>query len=288
MSKHKSISYQVRGILEKKVRFGLSRKEVKRENDGKSPYIHSFDTYKTYVSKATAFGEWVKKTYGEKDVSKMRCYVKPYLEYLTAKKLSPFSVRTYAQAIAKLYDCTSKDFDFEYEPRTRAIIKRSRNAVKNFNEEHYRYVTDFIDATGLRRHEVLALKRKEIYHRDGVLYVFVRQGKGGKEREVSILAEDEETVLAARDRAANDDAKLFRKSDIPTRVPCHAHRAKFAARRYKLIARPIADVPQHEKYFCRKDKKGLVLDKLAMQQVSKLLGHNRTGIIASNYSYQMD
>ena len=49
MSKHRSISYQVRGILEKKVRFGLSRKEVKRQNDGKSPYMR----YETICPKHT-------------------------------------------------------------------------------------------------------------------------------------------------------------------------------------------------------------------------------------------
>ncbi len=120
-----------------------------------------------------------------------------------------------------------------------------------------------------------------------MLYVFVRQGKGGKQREVPILVEDEAAVLTARDRVTGDDEKLFRKSEIPTRVPCHAHRARFAAKRYKKLARPIEDVPRNERYVCRKDMKGLVLDKASMQQVSKLLGHNRIGIIASNYSYQM-
>lgn len=287
MSKTKSISYQVRGILSSKVRIGLSRKEVKRRNSGKSPYIHSFDTYNTYVSKATAFGEWAKKTYGERDVTQMRRYVKPYLESLTARDLSPFSIRTYAQALAKLYGCESTDFKFDFAPRTRTIIKRSRREVKEFDPKHYRHITGFIDATGLRRHEALAIRRKEIYFRDGVLYVFVRQGKGGKQREVPILVEDEAAVLTARDRVTGDDEKLFRKSEIPTRVPCHAHRARFAAKRYKKLARPIEDVPRSERYVCRKDMKGLVLDKAAMQQVSKLLGHNRIGIIASNYSYQM-
>lgn len=287
MSKTKSISYQVRGILSSKVRIGLSRKEVKRRNSGKSPYIHSFDTYNTYVSKATTFGEWAKKTYGERDVTKMRRYVKPYLESLTARDLSPFSIRTYAQALAKLYGCESTDFKFDFAPRTRSVIKRSRNAVKNYDPKNYRHITGFIDATGLRRHEVLAIRRKEIYFRDGVLYVFVRQGKGGKQREVPILVEDEAAVLTARDRVTGDDEKLFRKSEIPTRVPCHAHRAKFAARRYKKLARPIEDVPRNERYVCRKDMKGLVLDKAAMQQVSKLLGHNRIGIVALSYSYLM-
>lgn len=287
MSKRKSISYQVRGILSSKVRIGLSRKEVKRKNCGKSPYIHSFDTYNTYADKATAFGEWVRATYGERDVTQMRQYVKPYLESLTARDLSPFSVRTHAQALAKLYGCESTDFKFDFAPRTRAIIKRSRREVKEFDPKHYRYITEFIDATGLRRHEVLAVKRKEIYYRDGVLYVFVRQGKGGKQREVPILVEDEKVVLAARDRVSSDDAKLFKKDEIPTRVPCHAHRARFAAKRYKKIARPIETLPHKQRYFCRKDKKGLVLDKAAMQAVSKLLGHNRIGIIALSYSYLM-
>lgn len=287
MSKTKSISYQVRAILSRQVRFGVSKKEMKLLFGGKSPFIHSFDSYSTYVNKATAFGEWVKATYGEKDVTQMRRYVRAYLEFLSGKDLSPFTVRTHAQAIAKLYNCASTDFGFDFTPRARAVIKRSRSEVKGFNAKRYKYITDFIDATGLRRHELLALKRSEIYYRDGMLCVFVRQGKGGRQREVPVLVSDERTVLGIRDRVTSDDEKLFRRSEIPTRVPCHAHRAKFAARRYKLLARPIANVPRKERYVCRKDMKGLVLDKAAMQQVSRLLGHNRIGIIALNYSYLM-
>ena len=287
MSKHKSTNYQVKGILSKLVRFGVSRKDVKREFGGKSPFIHSFDSYKTYTRLAMAFAKWAKETHGERDVTKMRCYVREYLEYITAKNLSVFTIRTHAQALAKLYGCSSTDFGFAFVPRTRAVIKRSRGEVKGFNEERYGYITDFIDATGLRRHEVLGLRRREIYYCDGVLYVFVRQGKGGRQREVPVLRSDEKTVLNIKDRALGDDEKLFKKSDIPKNAPCHAHRAKFAAIRYGLCARPIEEVPKKERYYCRKDQRGTVMDRLAMKQVSGLLGHNRIDVIAQSYAYMI-
>lgn len=43
------------------------------------------------------------------------------------------------------------------------------------------------------------------------------------------------------------------------------------------------DIPSA--YFCRGDKKGMVYDRKALLEASKALGHNRFGIVPTNYLY---
>lgn len=45
------------------------------------------------------------------------------------------------------------------------------------------------------------------------------------------------------------------------------------------------DIPARERYIMRKERAGEVYDKLAMEIVSKNLGHNRISVIAQSYLY---
>ena len=40
---------------------------------------------------------------------------------------------------------------------------------------------------------------------------------------------------------------------------------------------------QTDRYVCRRDRAGVVYDKAAMLQVSRMLGHNRISVIAGHY-----
>ena len=50
-------------------------------------------------------------------------------------------------------------------------------------------------------------------------------------------------------------------------------------------ARKEKDIPRADRYVMRKDRAGEVLDKLAMEITSKMLGHNRINVIAQSYLY---
>ena len=45
------------------------------------------------------------------------------------------------------------------------------------------------------------------------------------------------------------------------------------------------DIPKKERYVMRKDRAGEVLDKLAMEITSRMLGHSRINVIAQSYLY---
>ena len=74
-------------------------------------------------------------------------------------------------------------------------------------------------------------------------------------------------------------------SKIPSRADIHSYRADYCKSVYTLHARPIADIPKGDRYYCRRDLKGIVYDKCAMLIASRALGHNRINVIAGHYLY---
>lgn len=280
MSKRRSVSYQVRGKLTRKLAIGKKRHRYK-DKRGRSPYIHSWSTYNSYVKHCIAFGLWVRERYGIGDIDNMGMFVEMYLRYRIAQGLSAWTLALDAAALAKLYDCSIDDFDIALPQRHRADIKRSRGEVVGFDEAAHSDTVAFCRATGLRRHELAALKKSDI-GADGKT-VFVRRGKGGKPRTVPVLEGHNEAVLKAAERCHNDEDMVFSKSDLPARMPIHKYRAEYAKAQYSRLARPVNDIPKRERYICRRDKAGTVYDKSAMAEVSKMLGHNRIDIIAYSY-----
>ena len=279
MSKRKSIKYQVRGKLTKRLAIGKKRHRYK-DKRGRSPYIHSWSTYNSYVKHCIAFGLWVRSRYGIGDIDNMQPFVELYLTWRISQDLSAWTIALDAAALAKLFDCHIDDFDINLPCRHRADVKRSRGEI-NFNEDKHREVVTFCKATGLRRHELAALKKADIS--DDGKTVYVRRGKGGKSRTVPTLNGHCEDVTAVAERCVNDDDKVFSKSDLPSRMPIHKYRADYAKAQYQHLARPIDEIPRKEKYACRRDKAGTVYDKQAMAAVSKMLGHNRIDVIAYSY-----
>lgn len=61
----------------------------------------------------------------------------------------------------------------------------------------------------------------------------------------------------------------------------HGYRAVYATEVYAMYARD--EIPKEDKYICRKDQKGIILDKKAMLEASKALGHNRIDVVAGHY-----
>ena len=286
MSKPKSIKYQVQGELMKKLAIGKSHHQAKLQSeDGVSEKIHSWTTYKNYVKHAVAFGKWVKSIFGIKDIKDMKPYVGMYLNLRIGEGLSAWTVALDAAALAKLYGCKSTDFGVKLPKRERAKVKRSRGEVKGFKEEKYMETVDFCKGSGVRIHELKALTKADVFYQGNTLYVHVRQGKGGKSRNIPVRKEYEKAVLDAAGKIKDDKEKIFNKEDIPVRFPCHKYRAEYAKAQYMKIARDISAIPEKEKYICRKDKAGQVYDKAALHAVSVMLGHNRECVVVDHYLY---
>lgn len=104
----RSLSQKIKNELYTKQRFGYSRHDEKLKYGGKSPYIHSYATFQTYLKECKQFGQWCKQNYGCKTVSDCAHHTKEYLEHCAARGNSAATLATKGAALAKLFD-TSKD-----------------------------------------------------------------------------------------------------------------------------------------------------------------------------------
>ena len=183
----------------------------------------------------------------------------------------------------------------------------------------------FCKGTGLRRSELQALKGKDLFTKDQIeaeitrlehaagktpaeesrlsmlqdtrlfdaeYYIFVRNGKGGRERISPIIGKNAGQIIERiQDTKPNEKVWLH----VHNCADIHGYRADYATAIYKASARAIEDIPydkvnkgtgrryQSEVYTCRKDEAGKKLDKAAMLICSKALGHNRIEVVANNY-----
>ena len=326
----KDIHQQVYERLNDMSAYGESKKEAIKNGTDKDK-IFSYNTYKTYYKHCKYFLEYLKVKHPEvTTMKKARKYVNEWLDYRASQGLSAWTIQTEAKALGKLYGIGPEDPDY-YEPpkRRREDIKRSRGHAKrdkHFSEKNNQELVDFCCGTGLRASELEQLRGGDIVSaaqlkarldklnakesltetdkksiqiiKDAMIFgetenfVFVRKGKGGRQRLSPIIGPQEEQIVK-RIRETPKGEKVWeyvnRNADI------HNYRAVYAGNIYKKYRRDPKDIPydkvnkgtgkryQSEVYVCRKDEHGRRLDRAAMLKCSKALGHNRVEVVANNY-----
>jgi hypothetical protein len=119
------------------------------------------------------------------------------------------------------------------------------------------------------------LRVRDVYAAsDGTLFVHVKNGKGGRPREVPVLAGHEEDVLAVVQGRASHE-KVF--DHIPRHMDVHSYRRDSAQQRY-LQQAPGQALPPVEGRL-RRD----AYDPAVTQEVSRALGHNRLDVVLRHY-----
>lgn len=289
-----SLKGQVKYVLRSQLKIGESKyaakKKASAEKNGMiyTPGIYSWSTYEAYVKQCVAFTKWTKEMHGCKTLAQSKLHIKDYIQHRISKKLSPHTIKLDVSAICKLYNLHAEDLKVVTPPRKREIIKRSRSNNLENRKVHYRNnkkIIDFNRGAGLRRHELAKALVKDIYEKDGSLYIHVI-GKGGKPRE-ALINPDFEAHIRNCIEELKPYERIFKEEELKNKIDFHSYRAEYACLMYKRFARDIKDIPFNERYICRKDKAGMILDKVAMLKVSQNLGHNRINVIASNYLYQL-
>lgn len=272
-----SMVAQVKHTLDSKLAIGQSKHQAKKMGIAQN-HIYSWGTYKAYLNQGCKFAKWAKETYGCKTLEQARPYVDDYLE--RSKDLSPYTQKLYASALAKVYSCSSKDFNIKTDTRHRADISRSRGERvrdKHFSEKRNIELVNFCRSTGLRRAELEKLRGDQLIERDGKYFIGVI-GKGGRYRESPVINNIDEVV--SRMNAAGSE-KVWNR--VHNAADIHSYRGQYATSLYKSLARPRDEIPIKDRYCCRLDLKGVWYDKRAMLEVSRALGHNRISVIAGHY-----
>lgn len=276
-----SLVHQVQVVLDGKLAIGRSKFEDKKAGliDDK---IYSWSTYKSYLKHSIYFVQWVKEKYNINSLDKCQPYVNEWLEKRdTEDNLSSYTVKLETSALIKLFGL-SKDEVYTSKNRVRSDISRSRGEKvrdKFFSEENHSELVEFCRSVGLRRGELQQIKGSDlIYINDKPFINVTRNTKGGRSRLIPVIINTDFVVEKFKNAGDN---KLF--DTIPNGADIHGYRADFATALYKKLARDVSELPKSDKYFCRKDLKGVCWDKQAMLKVSQALGHNRISVIAGHY-----
>lgn len=270
---------------------GFGQKRSKDKNKGEtSDKIYSKNTFKTYKNQFRYLGDWLEKTHPEvHTLEEAREYVDEYLTYLIDDKRSAWAIATAKSALAKVFQVESTQF-IKTPPRERVNIKRSRVPAKrdkNISKKREARLGQFTSAFDLRREEMEMIEAEDLFFKNGVPYLKVTKGtKGGKHRIAKIKGITDEETRDLVTWIQSKKGRLF--PTLSSNYDNHHYRAVYAMRLYKKHARPVNKIPKKERYVMRKERRGEVLDRVAMKIVSKNLGHNRIDVIAQSYLYDLD
>ena len=191
---------------------------------------------------------------------------------------SAYTVQTERAALRLFFGNWSLAASVSIPRRTQSTITRSRGPVghdRHFQPANWQTHIRFVQACGLRRAELCDLRVRDVYTAgDGSLCVHVKNGKGGKAREVPVLPGHEQDVLSVvQGRSLHE--KVF--DHIPGHMDVHSYRRDSAQRRY-LQQAPDQALPPVEGRL-RRD----AYDPAATQEVSWALGHNRLDVVLQHY-----
>ena len=248
-------------------------------SDGK---IHAFETRENYQEIIMRFIDWVRDRHDIRDLVRIDEEADElaslYLLERIEQHYSAWTLATERSALRMFFQNRALTDSIELPKRRRLDIKRSRRPTirdQHINLENWRHVIDFCLACGLRREELRDLYVREVYHRthDRQLVVFVRHGKGGKDREVPVFPGREQAVLSQVAERQPDEHVFTRISSL---LDIHSYRRRFASELYEhLSGRPLPPLEGR--------LQSAELDRAAALEVSRRLGHNRIEIIFGHY-----
>ena len=291
MGSRKSIIREAIERLDTLMAIGTSRFQAKQAQRAASAEagwtvstgkIHSHTTRKVYQQHILAFINWARTQHGITRLAwldeRADDLATRYLTEHVAADRSAYALQTERAALRLFFANWSLAAAVSIPRRTRTTITRSRGPAghdRHFQPAHWQAHIRFAQACGLRRAELRDLRVRDVYTADdGTLFVHVKNGKGGKAREVPVLPGHEEGVLSVvQGRAPHE--KVF--DHIPGHMDVHSYRRDSAQRRY-LQQAPDQALPPAQGRLRRDD-----YDPAATQQVSWALGHNRLDVVLRHY-----
>lgn len=280
MSKKRNLKSKLQGRIYRAYQYGkgVSRHELKKQGKADKA-ITSNNTYIQYSRNVTHFADWCKAK-GIRSEYIAEKAAPEYLAELEQKGLANTTLKTYKAALSK---CFGHEIDFKVGACNRADVTNNRGVKPSnlrANPENYKQATDLIKHCGVRRSEIVRTTEKASGHgiisvrgnkETGKIYLKIR-GKGGKVRQAEWVGSREEAEEFYKDfRKTKENEQVYR---LPKSVPSHRSRQVYAKALYASYARPLGTLSRQEKYYCRKELKGLAFDRDALYKVQHCLGHN--------------
>lgn len=286
---HKSIVRQTIERFDTMMAIGQSRRDAKidlREAGGRvwsvsTGKIHSYKTRGTYQEQTIRFVKWARDTYHICSLAQLDPradeLATAYLLKQLAEHKSAYTLQVERAALRLFFGNRTLAAAVPIPRRERAKITRSRGAKphdRHFQPANWPGLVHFLQATGLRRHEVRALRCRDVFWQEGKLFVYVKSGKGGLKRDVPVLSGLEHEVLAL---VAGSDPEALVFERLPKHMDVHSYRRDYAQALYLQYA-PGRSLPPATGRL----KRG-VYDGEAVLLVSQALGHRRKDVVLRHY-----
>ncbi len=247
--------------------------------------IHSFKTRTVYQAHVVRFVRWARSIHQVKNLAQLdpraEALATEWVQAQLAEGKSPYTLQAERAALRLFFGNRTLAQDVAIPRRTREHITRSRGPAahdRHIQLANWQPLIRFLQATGLRRNELRALRDQDII-RDDLEYldeivVKVRNGKGGKARTVPVLPGREADVRAVLS-GSDPEALVF--SRIPKHLDVHSYRREYAQALYQHYA-PGRGLPPAQGRLKPRD-----YDRDTAQRVSWALGHNRIDVVIRHY-----
>ena len=269
--------------------YGKSKHSYKKTHHGKPDVTicYAEQTAITCYERAMVFLTWALDSGLVRRVSRWQELLDFLPDYLRLRSelWSADTVHTDASYLCKLFGVLMSDYP--HPRRSRAQVTKCRDTLERFAEFATRYpeLVSFCLCTGLRKGKELAVAQGDhLRFRRGEALLHVI-GKGGLERDVPFIGSPEDCALAIGLCRAAGSELVF--PTLPRGVPVHGLRAMYVSAQYLMLARPVAELPKEERYVCRGDYKGIVLDRAALMAISPTIGHKRISVLVQSYIWPL-
>jgi integrase len=181
-----------RAVSEWKKGIGVSKREVFKSNDGRSPYVHSYSTLNRYAGIAKEFVNWAK----EQGVSRLHKVsydlVEDFLREKVDRGYSEKTIKLNASALSKFFDTVGRsDIAEGIRENYQSLYSQAREAgkakpfsnpyrvINNLKEPVHKVIAELQWRTGARIGELKKMEIDEERQR-----VIIHKSKGGKTREI--------------------------------------------------------------------------------------------------------
>lgn len=288
---------QIYNELGKMKAYGEKRHEAKEkakaEGKDRNFYtknkIYSEKTFNIYVQYCQRLREYAEKQNPNiKTLDELKNYVEPFLNEKIDDGLSAWSISSYLAGFNKLFQTEKEDYKNlkSYKRDVEDITKNRGDKKLKYNPKNYENELRFSRCLGLRVSELRDLSLNDIYIKNNKIEsVFVRQGKGGKQRYVKFYGSREEEQQIIKD-IEEKRAKGYKKAfpAFTNELKIHRERQEYAKRVYNHHSRDVSTLPREDVTTPRKGaNKGHKYDKKALEITSKMLGHTRINVVYQNY-----
>ena len=243
----KSLTEQVKDNLNSKLAIGESKYKAKLKN-AHTEKIYSWSTYKAYLKHCCYFVKWCKEQPADERIGhkvrtleECRLFVEKWIQSEIDRGQSPYTIKLELASLAKLYGCSTRDFDISTPQRKRSNITRSRGKAerdKNFSEKNNADLITFCKCTGLRRGERSQIRGNDLIEKDGKYFLHITKNtKGGLTRVSPIIGNKEEIELVLKLCNKSGKDKIF--PNPSENADIHSYRGEYAARIYNAHKREI-------------------------------------------------